>query len=836
MRELRGFQREDVEYVKKNGHRVLIASAPGTGKTIVAIRSLVEEHLTTLPALVVCPASVVRNWAKEIKKWAPGVFVHCVEDTKSKIPFKRDNAFYVVSWDLLRLRWREFLKKIRAIIGDECFPAGTLISTPSGDVPIEDVQVGQTVWAWTGQSFVKRKVLGWSEKTLREELVRVVHESGSIVCTASHKIWTTSGYVRAQDLRDHVLVLWQADSESLHKSETSAVLRQEVLSSVASVEPGVRQPAKNSFGRHAKIDPVRSAPGCVAAHENTESHEESGDARKNGCNAESYGACTSSAGQGAGSFSCSAASECTVSGSHPRTEHRRLNSLEESHGNNSLQLQHRFGVSGPTVGSGGGRRESPFLQGSGTRCYEDSRAGTSRVARVEVQEQGDFGRFGEGGYPDRVFDLEVEGEHNYVADGVVVSNCHFIKNDDALRTQAFTGLATPLKRVILMSGTPIVNTVSDMNVLYQLLGSENPPMIRRLLEDVAPDVPQKSRSYLRVSLKERDRKIYEHAKEEFEEWLRKKKEELLGEGMAEDEVERAMAAEALVKVGYLRRLVGEAKVAAAAEWISRAIRLGEPVVVFAEHQAVIKKLSVALKKQRIQFGVLDGAASVKTRQALVDDFQNHNISVFIGSKAAKEGITLHAARHLLFIERFFTAAEEEQAEDRIRRLGQKFQTTIWFLHAPETIDDRVDQIVRSKRQIVRTAIGAPHTAETDEGNVCALIRSWGEHVSAPSGVDLGHSPPLPALPRARNVLEIVFTGDRWRGTAPKLWCRMNGYSPRRMEVHPEKRKVLITRYDLFRPNSFKIKTISKDIKMIIGERLHFENKERVVKATRRNQG
>jgi SNF2 family DNA or RNA helicase len=82
---LRDFQREDVDRITEADHRALIASAPGTGKTIVCLSAIAEQGLRLLPALIVCPASVVFNWKIEARQWAPGVRVHCVEDTTNAL-------------------------------------------------------------------------------------------------------------------------------------------------------------------------------------------------------------------------------------------------------------------------------------------------------------------------------------------------------------------------------------------------------------------------------------------------------------------------------------------------------------------------------------------------------------------------------------------------------------------------------------------------------------------------------------------------------------------------------------------------------------------------------
>ncbi len=78
------YQQEAVDFLLKNsraGQGALLALAPGLGKTVVAIRSAVavnKQHI-----LVVAPLSLLRNWQKEIARWAgpeQAVVVHHGEE------------------------------------------------------------------------------------------------------------------------------------------------------------------------------------------------------------------------------------------------------------------------------------------------------------------------------------------------------------------------------------------------------------------------------------------------------------------------------------------------------------------------------------------------------------------------------------------------------------------------------------------------------------------------------------------------------------------------------------------------------------------------------------
>jgi SNF2 family DNA or RNA helicase len=414
---------------------------------------------------------------------------------------------------------------------------------------------------------------------------------------------------------------------------------------------------------------------------------------------------------------------------------------------------------------------------------------------------------------------------------LIADEAHFAKNPDSQRSRALYHLSRTTPGLILLTGTPIVNTKEELDNLVALYG-KRPLLIRRLLEDVAPDIPPKKRAYLYVQLRPKAQREYDRAADDFEEWLRAKKEHMLGEGRAESSIERAMAAEAFIKVGYLRRLVAEAKVPAAADWISRAVRVGEPVVVFLEHQAVLKKLRKSLKRQRIRHLVIEGKTSPKKRHKYIEQFQAHQYPVILCSKAGKEGITLTAARHLLFVERFYTSADEEQAEDRIRRIGQTHPTTIWYLHANGTIDERLDMIVRAKRRLIRDTLRAENTAEDDMSNVKAMLARWSDFIvhggKKRATTRLGLGKPMPPLPSPSISHAVVFSGPRWKKGSAAAWCKMHGYQPQSAISMDERLKLVVHPLQVFRQRLFRVVPICEDVKVIIGERLEKKD-ERMVR-------
>ena len=124
-------------------------------------------------------------------------------------------------------------------------------------------------------------------------------------------------------------------------------------------------------------------------------------------------------------------------------------------------------------------------------------------------------------------------------------------------------------------------------------------------------------------------------------------------------------------------------------------------------------LKAALKAEKIPFGVIDGDHTGNKRTEAVDAFQSGKLQALICTTAAKEGLTLTRAAVTLFVEHFWTAADEQQAEDRIHRITQTRPVTIAYLHAPGTIDDYMAEIISGKRRLTADIMGAEETDQDD---------------------------------------------------------------------------------------------------------------------------
>lgn len=117
-RKLFPFQEEGVQFIESRKGRSLVADEMGLGKTIQALAYL-QLHPELRPAVVVCPASLKLNWAKEINET---MTVRAkVQILEGKRPYNLHGEIVIINYDVLQ-NWLPILQKFtpKIIIADEC--------------------------------------------------------------------------------------------------------------------------------------------------------------------------------------------------------------------------------------------------------------------------------------------------------------------------------------------------------------------------------------------------------------------------------------------------------------------------------------------------------------------------------------------------------------------------------------------------------------------------------------------------------------------------------------------------------------------------------------------
>jgi len=347
---------------------------------------------------------------------------------------------------------------------------------------------------------------------------------------------------------------------------------------------------------------------------------------------------------------------------------------------------------------------------------------------------------------------------------VIGDEAHRAKNRKAKQTQALWRLRAPIQ--LALTGTPIMNSPDELWPILRWLrpetytsywrffyeyvdsyevnygnrrsrvitGVRNPDALRfelsdklvRRTKDRVLDLPEKTRQTIPVELRPKQRKLYEQAEKDVLLEIQK------AVDSAETEAERRELA-AAIEAGDPQKLQlmidgGAARVTRLRQIASSPALLdGEDesgkydavqeiaadaphkqLVVFTWFKGAAELLANRLRKDGRRAEPFTGDTSPDERDELVRRFQDGDLDILVCTLAtAGVGLTLTAADTCIFVERDWTPAINQQAEDRLHRIGQTNHVTVIILEATGTVDTgKIAPTNRLKEVIIGSVIGS----------------------------------------------------------------------------------------------------------------------------------
>lgn len=142
--------------------------------------------------------------------------------------------------------------------------------------------------------------------------------------------------------------------------------------------------------------------------------------------------------------------------------------------------------------------------------------------------------------------------------------------------------------------------------------------------------------------------------------------------------------------------IKSAKLLRAKELVQEIISQGEKVIVYTTFKQPLYTLAEELKKYKPL--VCTGDTKEEEVWKRVDKFQTDNEHYLMLATIQKmgTGITLTRASYVIFIDSAWTRADNEQAEDRIHRIGAKKPCFYYYLWTKDTYDENVRALVDKK--------------------------------------------------------------------------------------------------------------------------------------------
>jgi SNF2 family DNA or RNA helicase len=133
--------------------------------------------------------------------------------------------------------------------------------------------------------------------------------------------------------------------------------------------------------------------------------------------------------------------------------------------------------------------------------------------------------------------------------------------------------------------------------------------------------------------------------------------------------------------------------------LSEALDSNHKIVIYSQYLQMIEIIKNYLTELKIEHVVLTGQS--QKRGQIIEKFQTDpNVKVFVGSlRAGGLGIDLTAASVVIHYDRWWNSSKENQATDRVHRIGQKNFTQVIKLVTRGTLEEKIDKIISQKASL-----------------------------------------------------------------------------------------------------------------------------------------
>jgi superfamily II DNA or RNA helicase len=319
-------------------------------------------------------------------------------------------------------------------------------------------------------------------------------------------------------------------------------------------------------------------------------------------------------------------------------------------------------------------------------------------------------------------------------DTIILDEAQSIKNPQSQVTRAANKLRGRFR--LALSGTPVENRLDELWSQSHfanpgLLGSQRdfqrryarpiardeagaakrlrdrirPFILRRLKEQVEPELPPRTDAIIYCELDEAERTLYDAIRAAT-------REEIVSKLRQGGSVMAALEALLRLRQACCHRglLPGQhadssSKVRELVDSVEQVVANGHKALVFSQWTSLLDLVEPPLRATGIDFTRLDG--STRDRGAVVNQFQSEGGPpvMLISLKAGGTGLTLTAADHVFMLDPWWNPAVEDQAADRTHRIGQTRPVMVYRLVTADTVESRILALQEQKRALADAALG-----------------------------------------------------------------------------------------------------------------------------------
>jgi SWI/SNF-related matrix-associated actin-dependent regulator of chromatin subfamily A-like protein 1 len=337
---------------------------------------------------------------------------------------------------------------------------------------------------------------------------------------------------------------------------------------------------------------------------------------------------------------------------------------------------------------------------------------------------------------------------------MIVDEGHYIKNPRSKRYKFTKSMSKRVPHILVLTGTPITNRHAELWPILNLIRPDLyksfwhyatqfcPPtrtpwgfeykesrngdvlmkelrknlMVRRLKEDVLKDLPDKRRIVVPVELTKKQLAEYREAEKNFIDWVQKTH--------GGQKAARALRAERVTRMGYLRRLVGELKIPTLIDWHQNFLDEEKgKLILFGLHKKVLIPVYEKFRNNSI---LVTGSLEGSKRQAAFDRFLNKSyLRLLVGNiQAAGMGWSGKGVSQESFAEFCWAPTDITQAEDRIRGIGRGVPGVppfYYYFVVEGTMDEYLLEVLQEKQKVINAALDGDESAAVDFDVIDLLV-------------------------------------------------------------------------------------------------------------------
>ncbi len=331
-------------------------------------------------------------------------------------------------------------------------------------------------------------------------------------------------------------------------------------------------------------------------------------------------------------------------------------------------------------------------------------------------------------------DYHIDNTYDYA----IIDEAQYIKNPNAQNTQNLKLLN--VNHRLALSGTPIENNVMELwsifdflmpgyllsksefnnyffkeikleNVerLTQLKKQVDPFILKRNKRSVLKELPEKQEIPMYTELTEDQANIYASYVKTYQEQI--EDEEFSGNKIQILSMLTRLRQLAIHPKMFIKDYDGEsAKMDVIKELVAELSENNQKVLIFSQFTSMLVLIQKELRKMKIKNLYLDGKTSAEERQNLIDEFNGSDAEVFLISlKAGGYGLNLTSASAVIHVDPWWNKSVERQAEDRVHRIGQKQNVSVYKIITTNTIEEKIYELQNQKDDLIETILDEQKT-------------------------------------------------------------------------------------------------------------------------------